>query len=123
MSLFSDWPLFAGLLFCAMGVPYLRLSWHKLQRWPRVRGRVVALVRVSVLKCPEIEYRDNAGAVHRFVSRLPYRQRLKIGDDVAVVVNPDDPAEAERVSLVSTVLAPLLMVLFGLVVVATTLAR
>jgi hypothetical protein len=121
MTPFSNWPLIAGLVFCAMGVAFVHLSWQKLQRWPRAQGRVIALVRVSVLRCPEIEYRDAAGAAHRFVSRLPYHQRLRIGQEVEVAVNPDDPAEAERVNFISAVVSPVLMVLFGVIVVSYSL--
>ena len=117
-SMFSDWPLLAGLLFIAMGVAFAHLSWQKLHRWPRVEGVVVALVRVSVLKNPEIEYRDAAGNAHRFVSRLPYHQRLKVGQKVMVAVNPADPAEAERVNFVTAILSPFLMIAFGVIVVA-----
>ena len=117
MTLFSDWPLLAGIIFTGMGVAYAHLSWRKLRRWPRVEGVVIALVRVTVLKNPEIEYRDAAGNVHRFVSRLPYHQSLKVGKKVMVAVNPDDPDEAERVNFVTAILTPLLMICFGIVVV------
>ena len=117
MTLFSDWPLLAGIIFTGMGVAYAHLCWQKLRRWPRVEGVVVALVRVTVLKNPEIEYRDAAGNVHRFVSRLPYHQSLKVGKKVMVAVNPDDPDEAERVNFVTAILTPLLMIGFGIVVV------
>ena len=100
-----------------MGVAYAHLSWQKLRNWPRIEGVVIALVRVTVLKNPEIEYRDAAGNVHRFVSRLPYHQSLKVGKKVMVAVNPDDPSEAERVNFVTAILTPLLMIGFGIVVV------
>ena len=113
MTLFSNWPLLAALIFIAMSIPFVQQSWQKLRHWPRVEGVVVALVRVTVLKNPEIEYRDAAGDTHRFVSRLPYHQRLKVGAKVMVAVNPDNPAEAERVNLVTAIVTPLLMVAFG----------
>ena len=116
MTLFSNWPLLAALIFIAMGVAFVHLSWQKLRRWPRAEGVVVALVRVAVLKNPEIEYRDAAGAVHRFVSRLPYHQRLKVGTKVMVSVNPDNLAEAEQVNVVTAIVTPLMMVAFGVVV-------
>lgn len=121
MTLFSNWPLIAGLMFAAMGVAFVRLSWRKYRHWPRATGEVIALVRVSVLKCPEIEYRDSAGDIHRFVSRMPYHQRLKLGQAVEVAVNPDDPAEAERVNFVSALITPALMVAFGVIVVLFSL--
>lgn len=121
MTLFSSWPLIAGLLFAAMGVAFVHLSWQKYRHWPRVPGEVIALVRVSVLKCPEIEYRDRAGGIHRFVSRMPYHQRLKLGQAVEVAVNPDNPAEAERVNFVSALIMPALMVAFGVIVVLFSL--
>ena len=101
-----------------MGIAFAHLSWQKLHRWPRVEGVVIALVRVTVLKNPEIEYRDAAGEVHRFVSRLPYHQKLKVGQKVMVAVNPADPAEAERVNFVTAILSPFLMIAFGIIVVA-----
>ena len=121
MSPFSNWPLLAALLFIAMGVGYVHQSWLKLRRWPRVEGVVVALVRVTVSKNPEIEYKDAAGVAHRFVSRMPYHQRLKVGQKVEVAINPDNLAEAERVNFVSAVLSPALMVFFGVVVVLFSL--
>lgn len=123
MTLFSTWPLLAAIVFVAMGLAFVRLSWRKYRHWPRVEGRVVALVRVSVLKNPEIEYLDAGGASHRFVSRLPYHQRLKVGERVVVAVNPDDPAEAERVNFVTAVLTPALMVAFGIIVVLFWITR
>ena len=117
MTPFSDWPLLAGILFTAMGVAFAHLSWQKLRRWPRVEGVVIALVRVSVLKNPEIEYRDATGKAHRFVSRMPYHQRLKIGQKVMVAMNPEHPEEAERVNVVTAILMPFLMVSFGIIVV------
>jgi hypothetical protein len=102
------------VIFTAMGVAFVHVSWQKYRHWPRVTGVVIALVRVSVLKCPEIEYRDAQGALHRFVSRMPYHQRLKLGAAVVVAVNPDDPAEAERVNFVSALVTPALMVACGL---------
>lgn len=117
MSPFSNWPLLAALLFIAMGVGYVHQSWQKLRRWPRVEGVVVALIRVTVSKNPEIEYKDAAGVAHRFVSRMPYHQRLKIGDKLMVAVNPDNPAEAERVNFLTAVLMPAMMVAFGIIVV------
>ena len=116
MTPFSDWPLLAGILFTVMGLAYAHLSWQKLRRWPRVEGTVIALVRVTVLKNPEIEYRDAAGNTHRFVSRLPYHQSLKVGQKVMVAVNPDRPDEAERVNFVTALLTPLLMIAFGIIV-------
>lgn len=121
MTLFSNWPLIAGVIFTAMGVAFVHVSWQKYRHWPRVTGVVIALVRVSVLKCPEIEYRDAQGVVHRFVSRMPYHQRLKLGAAVVVAVNPDDPAEAERVNFVSALVTPALMVAFGIIVVLFSL--
>ncbi len=121
MTLFSNWPLIAGVIFTAMGVAFVHVSWQKYRHWPRVTGVVIALVRVSVLKCPEIEYRDAQGALHRFVSRMPYHQRLKLGAAVVVAVNPDDPAEAERVNFVSALVTPALMVAFGVIVVLFSL--
>lgn len=121
MTLFSNWPLIAGVIFTAMGVAFVHVSWQKYRHWPRVTGVVIALVRVSVLKCPEIEYRDAQGAVHRFVSRMPYHQRLKLGATVTVAVNPDDPAEAERVNFVTALVTPALMVAFGMIVVLFSL--
>ena len=115
--------MIAGLIFAAMGIALVRLSWQKYRHWPRVQGTVVALVRVTVLKCPEIEYRDDAGATHRFVSRLPYHQRLKVGERVEVAINPADPAEAERVNVVTAVLTPALMVAFGIIVVLASIGR
>ena len=100
-----------------MGVAFAHLSWQKLRRWPRVEGVVIALVRVSVLKNPEIEYRDATGKAHRFVSRMPYHQRLKIGQKVMVSMNPNQPDEAERVNVVTAILMPFLMVSFGIIVV------
>lgn len=117
MTLFSSWPLAAGLIFCAMGVAFVHLSWRKYRHWPRARGEVIALVRVSVLHCPEIEYRDGAGELRCFVSRMPYHQRLKIGESVEVAFNPADPAEAERVNFITAVVMPLMMVAFGIIVV------
>lgn len=117
LSPFSNWPLLAALIFIAMGVAYVHQSWQKLRRWPRVEGVVVSLVRVTVTRNPEIEYRDAAGEVHRFVSRMPYHQRVKIGDKLMVAVNPDDPADAERVNFVTAVLMPAMMVAFGVIVV------
>ncbi len=101
-----------------MGAAFTHLSWQKLRRWPRVEGVVVALVRVTVLKNPEVEYRDAAGIAHRFVSRLPYHQNLKVGQKVKVAVNPDDPAEGECVNFITAIVTPLLMVAFGVIVVA-----
>lgn len=123
MTLFSSWPLLAGLIFVAMGVAFVRLSWQKYHHWPRVTGEVIALVRVSVLRCPEIEYLDSAGTAYRFVSRMPYHQRLKIGEKVEVAVNPDNPAEAERINLVTALVMPALMVAFGVVVVMFAWSR
>ena len=121
MTLFSNWPLIAGVIFVGMGVAFVHLSWQKYRHWPRATGVVIALVRVSVLKCPEIEYSDSDGAVHRFVSRMPYHQRLKLGAAVQVAVNPQDPAEAERVNFVTAVVMPALMVAFGIIVVLFSL--
>ena len=121
MTPFSNWPLFAGLLFIAMGVGFVHLSWQKLRKWPRAQGTVVALVKVTVTRCPEIEYTDAKGDAHRFVSRMPYHQRLKVGQKVEVAINPDDPAEAERLTFVSAVLSPALMLFFGVVVVLFSL--
>jgi hypothetical protein len=123
MTLFSSWPLFAGVIFAVMGVAFVRLSWLKYHRWPRITGEVIALVRVSVLRCPEIEYCDTAGAMHRFVSRMPYHQRLKIGEKVEVAVNPDNPDEAERINLVTALVMPSLMVAFGAIVVLFALSH
>ena len=117
MTPFSNFPLLAGLLFAVMGVVFVVQSWQKLYRWPRVEGTVVALVRLTVLKNPEVEYRDAAGAMHRFVSKLPYHQKLKVGAKVMVAVNPDNPAEAEQVNWVTAIVTPFLMVAFGVVVV------
>ena len=117
MTPFSNWPLLAALIFIAMGAAFVHQSWQKLRRWPRVEGVVVALVRVTVTKNPEIEYKDAAGVAHRFVSRMPYHQRVKIGDKLMVAVNPDDPSEAERVTWVTAVLMPAMMVAFGIIVV------
>jgi hypothetical protein len=114
---FSDWPLLAGVLFIAMGLAFMHLSWQKLRNWPRVEGTVVALVRVAALRNPEIEYRDTTGTVRRCISRMPYHERLKVGDRVTVAVNPDNPEEAERVNFVTAILSPLLMLAFGVVVV------
>ena len=100
-----------------MGVAFAHLSWQKLRRWPRVEGVVIALVRVSVLKNPEIEYHDATGKTHRFVSRMPYHQRLKVGQKVMVAMNPEHPEEAERVNAVTAILMPFLMVSFGIIVV------
>ena len=117
MTPFSNWPLLAGLLFIIMALAFMHLSWQKLRRWPRVEGVVVALVRVTVTKNPEIEYRDASGVVRRCISRMPYHQRLKVGDKVVVAVNPENPEEAERVTFVTAILSPLLMLAFGVVVV------
>ena len=121
MTPFSNWPLLAGLLFILMALAFMHLSWQKLRNWPRVQGVVVALVRVTVLKNPEIEYRDATGTVRRCISRMPYHQRLKVGDKVMVAVNPDHPEEAERVTFVTAILSPLLMLAFGVVVVLFSL--
>jgi hypothetical protein len=123
VTLFSSWPLLAGLIFAAMGVAFVRLSWQKYHHWPRVTGEVIALVRVSVLRCPEIEYVDAGGTAHRFVSRMPYHQRLKIGEKVEVAVNPDNSAEAERINLITALIMPALMVAFGVVVVMFAWSR
>ena len=123
MTLFSSWPLLAGLIFAVMGVAYVRLSWHKYHHWPRVEGEVIALVRVSVLRCPEIEYVAAGGTSHRFVSRMPYHQRLKIGEKVEVAVNPDNPDEAERINLITALVMPALMVAFGAIVVIFAWSR
>lgn len=117
LSPFSNWPLLAALIFIAMGVAFVHQSWQKLRRWPRVEGVVVALVRVTVTKNPEIEYQDAAGVAHRFISRMPYHQRVKVGDKLMVAVNPDDPSEAERVTWVTALLMPAMMVAFGIIVV------
>lgn len=123
MTPFSDWPLLAALVFIGMGAAFVHLSWRKYRHWPRAQGRVVALVRVAVLKNPEIEYTAPDGSTHRFVSRMPYHQRLKVGESVEVAVNPDDPAEAERVNFVTAVVSPALMVAFGVIVVLFWAAR
>jgi len=52
---------------------------------------------------------------------MPYHQRLKPGASVVVAVNPDDPAEAERVNFVSALVTPALMVAFGMIVVLFSL--
>ncbi len=117
MTLFSNWPLLAALIFIAMGAAYVHQSWLKLRTWPRVEGVVVALVRVTVSKNPEIEYHDAAGVAHRFVSRMPYHQRVRIGDKLMVAVNPDNPDEAERVNWLTAIVMPLMMVAFGVIVV------
>ncbi len=117
MTPFSNFPLLAGLLFGMMGLAFVVQSWQKLRHWPRVEGVVIALVRVTVLKNPEIEYRDAAGETHRFVSRMPYHQRLKVGQKVMVAVNPDNPAEAERVTLITAIVMPAMMVAFGVIVI------
>jgi ABC-type multidrug transport system fused ATPase/permease subunit len=117
MTPFSSWPLLAALVFVAMGMAFVRQSWRKYRRWPRVRGRVVALVRVAVLKVPEIEYLDAAGVSHRFVSRMPYHQRLKVGETVEVAVDPEDGSQAERVNVITAVVMPALMVAFGVIVI------
>ncbi len=123
MTLFSSWPVLAGLIFAVMGVAFVRLSWQKYHHWPRVKGEVIALVRVSVLRCPEIEYTAATGTTHRFVSRMPYHQRLKIGEEVEVAVNPDNPDEAERINLITALVMPALMVAFGGIVVLFALSR
>ena len=121
MTLFSNWPLLAALIFIAMGLAFVHQSWQKLRNWPRVEGVVVALVRVTVTRNPEIEYRDAAGVAHRFVSRMPYHQRVRVGDKLMVAVNPDNPEEAERVNFITAVLMPLMMVAFGVIVVLFSL--
>ena len=123
VTLFSSWPVLAGLIFAVMGVAFVRLSWQKYHHWPRVTGEVIALVRVSVLRCPEIEYTVAAGTTHRFVSRMPYHQRLKIGEKVEVAVNPDNPEEAERINLITALVMPALMVAFGAIVILFALSR
>ena len=123
MTLFSSGPVLAGLIFAVMGVAFVRLSWQKYHHWPRVEGEVIALVRVSVLRCPEIEYTAATGTTHRFVSRMPYHQRLKIGEKVEVAVNPDNPDEAERINLITALVMPALMVAFGGIVVLFALSR
>lgn len=117
MTPFSSWPFLAALVFVAMGAAFAHASWRKYRHWPRVSGTVVALVRVAVLKVPEIEYRDAAGITHRFVSRMPYHQRLKVGQAVEVAVDPDDGAQAERVNVITAVVTPFLMVAFGVIVI------
>ncbi|MBL8385200.1 MAG: DUF3592 domain-containing protein [Burkholderiales bacterium] len=123
MTPFSSWPVAAGLIFIAMGVAFMRASWRKYRAWPRVEGTVVALVRQTVVRSPEIEYRDPAGGVHRVVSRMPYPQRLAVGARVEVAVNPDDPADAERVNLVTALVMPALMLAFGALVTVFAVAR
>ena len=117
MTPFSSWPLLAAVVFVAMGVAFAHASWRKYRHWPRVNGKVVALVRVAVLRVPEIEYRDAAGTTHRFVSRMPYHQRLRVGQAVEVAVDPDDGAQAERVNFITAVVMPFLMVAFGVIVI------
>ena len=117
MTPFSSWPLLAAVVFVAMGVAFAQASWRKYRHWPRVKGKVVALVRVAVLKVPEIEYRDPQGGTHRFVSRMPYHQRLRVGEEVEVAVDPDDGAQAERVNVITALVMPFLMVAFGVIVI------
>lgn len=123
MTLFSSWPVAAGVIFIAMGAAFMQASWRKYRAWPRVEGIVVAQVRLTVVRSPEIEYRDHSGSVHRFVSRMPYPQRLPIGAKVEVAVNPDDPAEAERVNLITALVMPALMLAFGVIVTVFALGR
>jgi hypothetical protein len=102
-----------GVLCIAVGLYVTWLGLDKLRRWPRVQGQVINVVRLGGVPTPEIEFTAADGVPRKFFAKLPYRQRLKVGSPVKVLYNPAAPDEVERVSLMGSIFAPLMFVVFG----------
>ncbi|HEY4372100.1 MAG TPA: DUF3592 domain-containing protein [Burkholderiales bacterium] len=102
-----------GAVFVVIGFYLVWLGVHKLRRWPRAEGQVVNVVRLAGTPTPEIEFTAADGVARKFFAKLPYRQGLKVGARVRVLYNPQQPEEAERLSLMGTVFGPLVFGLFG----------
>ena len=103
-----------GAACFAIGIYLGWLGGQKLLRWPRAVGKVLTVLRVGGVPTPEIEFADAAGVKHVFFARLPYRQMLKVGDEVRVLYDPRAPGQAERINLIGLVGGPLMFALFGL---------
>lgn len=102
-----------GAVCIVMGLYLIWLGLHKLRTWPRARGEVVSITKVNGMPVPEVEFTSADGVKRKFLSKMAYRQRLRIGDTVDLLYNPETPDEAERVSLMSAVFAPLMFAVFG----------
>jgi hypothetical protein len=120
MMPFANLQVMAAGIFLMFGLAMLHLGWQKVRRWPRLTGRVIGHQRVMLLKCPEIEY-ELDGTTHRFISQMPWKQRMKPGSDALLIVEPGHPENAERFSYVSAIGGPLVMILFGVLAVLSGL--
>lgn len=103
----------AGAVCMIIGFYLVWLGIQKLRRWPRAEGEVVNVVRLGGVPTPEIEFTATDGVARKFFAKLPYRQGLRVGARVKVLYNPQQPEEVERLSLMGTVIGPLVFGLFG----------